>query len=194
MQEHLKWFGEDFLNQIIVINEAWIQDFKPELKSQSNILKLRTSPQPKNFVTHSLRLGQCVAIFFQSICRWFRRRSRSHWNKWGCVHVLCCDFFLHISLWRVENLSVMCVNVLSRIDFEHLNTSYGGLLHRLGIYKPSVYRCETQAIYIFDIKTSNMQGSPPGSAVIGLQTLLTCCPIPNKLWYLLKGRILAFFI
>ncbi len=29
----------------------------------------------------------------------------------------------------------------------------------LGIHKPLVYRWETQAIYIFDVKTSNMRGS-----------------------------------
>ncbi len=36
VQEHLKQFRrerENFLNQIIVISETWIWDFKPELKS-----------------------------------------------------------------------------------------------------------------------------------------------------------------
>ncbi len=31
--------------------------------------------------------------------------------------------------------------------------------HRLVIYKPSVYRLETQAIYIFGVKISNLQRS-----------------------------------
>jgi len=39
--------GEQFLNRIVAIDETWIRDFEPELKSQSCQWKHSTSPRPK---------------------------------------------------------------------------------------------------------------------------------------------------
>jgi DNA-binding Lrp family transcriptional regulator len=39
--------GEQFLNRIVAIDETWIRDFEPQLKSQSPQWKHATSPCPK---------------------------------------------------------------------------------------------------------------------------------------------------
>jgi len=39
--------GEQFLNRIVAIDETWIRDFEPQLKSQSCQWKPATSPCPK---------------------------------------------------------------------------------------------------------------------------------------------------
>jgi hypothetical protein len=39
--------GEQFLSRIVAIDETWIQDFEPQLKSQSSQWKHATSPRPK---------------------------------------------------------------------------------------------------------------------------------------------------
>jgi histone-lysine N-methyltransferase SETMAR len=39
--------GEQFLNRIVAIDETWVQDFEPQLKSQSSQWKHATSPHPK---------------------------------------------------------------------------------------------------------------------------------------------------
>jgi hypothetical protein len=39
--------GEEFLNRIFAIDETWIRDFEPQLKSQSAQWKHATSPRPK---------------------------------------------------------------------------------------------------------------------------------------------------
>lgn len=39
--------GQTFLNRIVAIDETWVRDFEPELKSQSNEWKGPSSPRPK---------------------------------------------------------------------------------------------------------------------------------------------------
>jgi hypothetical protein len=39
--------GEQFLNRIVAIDETWIRDFEPQLKSQSSQWKHAASPRPK---------------------------------------------------------------------------------------------------------------------------------------------------
>ena len=39
--------GQAFLCRIVGINETWVKDFEPELKSQSNEWRSPTSPRPK---------------------------------------------------------------------------------------------------------------------------------------------------
>ena len=41
--------GQDFLHRIIAIDETWIRDFEPEMKSQSNEWRGHSSPRPKKF-------------------------------------------------------------------------------------------------------------------------------------------------
>jgi hypothetical protein len=49
--EELLWHyeaeGEQFLNRIVATDETWIQDFEPQLISQSSQWKHATSPCPK---------------------------------------------------------------------------------------------------------------------------------------------------
>jgi len=39
--------GEQFLNRTVAIDEIWIRDFEPQLKSHSSQWKHATSPRPK---------------------------------------------------------------------------------------------------------------------------------------------------
>jgi hypothetical protein len=39
--------GEQFFKRSVAIDETWIQDFEPQLKSQSSQWKHATSPRPK---------------------------------------------------------------------------------------------------------------------------------------------------
>ena len=41
--------GQAFLYQLVAIDETWVRDFEPELKSQSNEWRGPSSPQPKKF-------------------------------------------------------------------------------------------------------------------------------------------------
>ncbi len=58
-----------------------------------------------------------MQFFSVSLCRRFHRRSRSHRNKRGCVHVLCCDFFStrFCREWTTcpRKIAVTCVTVRS---------------------------------------------------------------------------------
>jgi len=41
--------GNEFLENVVAIEETWIRDFKPELKSQSSEWRGKGSPRPKKF-------------------------------------------------------------------------------------------------------------------------------------------------
>jgi transposase len=41
--------GNEFLQNVVAIDETWIRDFEPELKSQSSEWRGKVSPTPKNF-------------------------------------------------------------------------------------------------------------------------------------------------
>ena len=41
--------GNEFLQKVVAIDETWIRDFKPELKSQSSEWRGKGSPRPKKF-------------------------------------------------------------------------------------------------------------------------------------------------
>jgi len=41
--------GNEFLQKVVPIDETWIRDFKPELKSQSSEWRGKSSPRPKKF-------------------------------------------------------------------------------------------------------------------------------------------------
>ncbi len=77
-------------------------------------------------------------FFFASFCGQFRRRSRSHWNKWGCVHVLRCDFFSEC-FWGERTtcprkIVVTCINIGSRtasIRWSCVQFPHGGTEFRL---------------------------------------------------------------
>jgi histone-lysine N-methyltransferase SETMAR len=48
--------GEQFLNRIVAIDETWIRDFEPQLKSQSSQWKHATSPRPKKCRCQQLKV------------------------------------------------------------------------------------------------------------------------------------------
>ena len=41
--------GQAFLYRIFAIDETWVRDYEPDLKSQSNEWRIPTSPLPKKF-------------------------------------------------------------------------------------------------------------------------------------------------
>jgi len=41
--------GNEFLQKVVAIDETWIRDFEPELKSQSSDWRGKSSPRPKKF-------------------------------------------------------------------------------------------------------------------------------------------------
>jgi histone-lysine N-methyltransferase SETMAR len=41
--------GKEFLQKVVAIDETWIRDFEPELKSQSSEWRGKSSPRPKKF-------------------------------------------------------------------------------------------------------------------------------------------------
>ncbi len=81
-QEHLKWFrrGENFLNQIIVIDETRIWNFKPQLKSQNNVWKLWTWPLSKKMSSLTV-----LSKADDNFCIWLR------WYYWLSTKWYCHD-------------------------------------------------------------------------------------------------------
>ncbi|PNF43538.1 hypothetical protein B7P43_G03937 [Cryptotermes secundus] len=47
--------GQAFLYQLVTIDETWVRDFEPELKSQSNEWRGPSSPRPKKISTISIK-------------------------------------------------------------------------------------------------------------------------------------------
>jgi len=47
--------GQTFLYRNVAIDETWVRDFEPELKSQPNEWRSSTSPRPKNFDEYNQR-------------------------------------------------------------------------------------------------------------------------------------------
>jgi hypothetical protein len=41
--------GNEFLQKVVAVDETWIRDFEPELKSQSSEWRGKSSPRPKKF-------------------------------------------------------------------------------------------------------------------------------------------------
>ena len=48
--------GEQFLNRTVAIDETWMRDFEPQLKSQSSQWKHATSPRPKKCRRQQLKV------------------------------------------------------------------------------------------------------------------------------------------
>ncbi len=88
-----------------------------------------------------LRLGLHIEIFSVSISGRFRRRSRSHWNKWNCIHELHCDLFSASFRWEwttcPHKITVTCVNIGSRttrirqscVHIPHRGTEFSLKMH-----------------------------------------------------------------
>ena len=59
--------GNDFLHGIIAIDETWIRDYKPELKSQSSQWKSPSSPRPQKF-RRAMSKVKLMMIFAYDYC------------------------------------------------------------------------------------------------------------------------------
>ncbi|VVC29804.1 Transposase, type 1 [Cinara cedri] len=58
---------ETFLDHIIAIDETWIRDFEPELKSQSNIWKGITSPRAKKVRHQQTKVKQMMIFAYDKL-------------------------------------------------------------------------------------------------------------------------------
>ncbi|KAL4142347.1 hypothetical protein QTP88_004826 [Uroleucon formosanum] len=58
---------ETFLDRIIAIDETWIRDFEPELKSQSNIWKGITSPRAKKVRRQQTKVKQMMIFAYDKL-------------------------------------------------------------------------------------------------------------------------------
>ena len=52
--------GNEFLQKVVAIDETWIRDFEPELKSQSSEWRGKGSPTPKKFKRDQLNVKQMI--------------------------------------------------------------------------------------------------------------------------------------
>jgi len=55
--------GNEFLQKAVAIDETWIQDFEPELKSQSSEWRGKGSPRQKKFKTAQSNVKQMIFIY-----------------------------------------------------------------------------------------------------------------------------------
>jgi hypothetical protein len=74
--------GQAFLHQIVTIDETWVKDFEPELKSQSNEWRSPNSPQPKKFWRAQSKIKQMIFAYDH---QWIIMTDRVHveqvWQK-----------------------------------------------------------------------------------------------------------------
>lgn len=58
--------GQTFLNRIVAIDETWVRDFEPELKSQSNEWKGPSSPRPKKCKRAQSKVKQMMIFAYDN--------------------------------------------------------------------------------------------------------------------------------
>ena len=61
-----RFYVEDqaFMRRIVAIDETWIRDFEPELKSQSNEWRATSSPRPKEFRRVQSKIKQMMILAY----------------------------------------------------------------------------------------------------------------------------------
>jgi len=57
--------GNKFLQKVVATDETWIQDFEPELKSQSSEWTGKSSPRPKKFKRAQLNVKQMMIFTYE---------------------------------------------------------------------------------------------------------------------------------
>ena len=55
--------GNEFLQKVVAIDETWIRDFKPELKSHSSEWRGKGSPRPKKFKRAQSNVKQIIFAY-----------------------------------------------------------------------------------------------------------------------------------
>jgi len=56
--------GKEFLQNVVAIDETWIRDFEPELKSQSSEWRDKVSPRPKKFKRDQSNVKQMMIFAY----------------------------------------------------------------------------------------------------------------------------------
>jgi hypothetical protein len=56
--------GQAFLCRIVAIDETWVRDFEPELKSQPNKWRSPTTPRPKKFRRAQSKVKQMMIFAY----------------------------------------------------------------------------------------------------------------------------------
>jgi len=56
--------GNEFLQKMVAIDETWIRDFEPELKSQSSEWRGKSSPRPKKFKRAQSNVKQMMIFMY----------------------------------------------------------------------------------------------------------------------------------
>jgi len=56
--------GQAFLYRTVAIDETWVRDFEPALKSQSNECRSPTSPRPKKFRRAHSKVKQMMIFVY----------------------------------------------------------------------------------------------------------------------------------
>jgi hypothetical protein len=56
--------GEDFLKRIVAIDETWIRDFEPKLKSQSMQWKGKDSPRSLKYRRQQTKVKQMIIVAY----------------------------------------------------------------------------------------------------------------------------------
>ena len=52
------------MQKVVAIDETWIRDFEPELKSQSSEWRGKSSPRPKKFMTAQPNVKQMIIFAY----------------------------------------------------------------------------------------------------------------------------------
>ena len=55
--------GNEFLQKVVAIDETWIRDFEPELKSQSSEWRGKSSPRPKKLKRAQSNMKQMIFTY-----------------------------------------------------------------------------------------------------------------------------------
>jgi len=112
--------GQTFLYRIIAIDETWVRDFEPELKSRSNECRSPASPRPKKFrraqsqfkqmrifaydhrgiiITDRVPCGRSVtaAYYHDWVQKLLRKMHKTNMNCSGMGHSFCTT--MHARTW-----------------------------------------------------------------------------------------------
>jgi hypothetical protein len=60
MKQRFNFEGQAFLYRIVAIDETWVKDFEPELKSQSNDWRSQNSARPQKFRQGQTKVKQML--------------------------------------------------------------------------------------------------------------------------------------
>jgi len=74
--------GNEFLQKVAAIDETWIWDFEPELKSQSSEWRGKSSPRPKKFKRAQSNMKQMMIFTYN--CKGVIMTDGTEWYDCNC--------------------------------------------------------------------------------------------------------------